>query len=75
MSTPSTQTGCIIFDEFFLFLNFMVFLQQRLKSQYWFDCRCIPCEESWPLMHEMTDDILNFRCPACNGGMYFFFQS
>jgi len=42
---------------------------QRLKSQYWFDCRCIPCEESWPLMHEMTDDILNFRCPACNGGV------
>ena len=46
-------------------------LQKRLKSQYWFDCCCIPCQESWPLMHEMTDDVLNFRCPACGGSVPF----
>jgi len=44
---------------------------KRLKSQYWFDCCCIPCQESWPLMHEMTDDVLNFRCPACGGSVPF----
>jgi len=41
--------------------------QQRLKKQYWFDCQCIPCTENWPLMHEMSDDVLNFRCHECNG--------
>lgn len=45
--------------------------QSRLKTQYWFDCNCIPCQENWPLMHEMTDDVLNFRCPGCSGAVPF----
>lgn len=44
---------------------------QRLKAQYWFDCCCIPCQETWPLMHEMGDDVLNFRCPVCGDGVPF----
>ncbi|XP_057377156.1 SET and MYND domain-containing protein 4-like [Daphnia carinata] len=41
--------------------------QRSLKDRYWFDCRCLPCAENWPLIGEMTDDSLRFRCrdPAC----------
>ena len=46
-------------------------LQARLKKQYWFDCQCIPCTENWPLMHEMSDDTLNFRCYKCDGAVPF----
>jgi len=35
----------------------------RLEKQYWFKCQCIACTENWPTMHEMTQDVLNFRCP------------
>ena len=33
----------------------------RLEKQYWFKCQCIACTENWPTMHEMTQDVLNFR--------------
>ena len=36
--------------------------QSRLEKQYWFKCSCVACQENWPLMHEMTQDVLNFRC-------------
>ncbi|XP_032793835.2 SET and MYND domain-containing protein 4 [Daphnia magna] len=41
--------------------------QRSLKDRYWFDCRCLPCTEDWPLIGEMTDDTLRFRCrdPVC----------
>jgi hypothetical protein len=39
--------------------------QSRLEKQYWFKCACIACQENWPLMHEMTQDVLNFRCRLC----------
>merc|ERR1712156_861302 len=45
--------------------------QERLKAQYWFDCNCISCEDNWPLMHEMTDEVLNFKCSACGGSVPF----
>ncbi|CAB4058311.1 unnamed protein product [Lepeophtheirus salmonis] len=45
--------------------------QERLKAQYWFDCRCIPCTENWPLMHEMNGDSLIFRCEECGEGVPF----
>lgn len=41
--------------------------QERLKQLFWFECQCIPCKENWPLMHEMTDETLNFRCVECGG--------
>ena len=50
-----------------LTLRIFSLIQQRLKKQYWFDCQCIPCKENWPLMHEMSDEVLNFRCHECNG--------
>ena len=34
---------------------------QRLEKQYWFRCECLACQENWPTMHEMTQDVLNFR--------------
>ena len=36
--------------------------QRMLRDRYWFDCRCLPCEEDWPLIDEMTDSALRFRC-------------
>jgi len=45
--------------------------QARLKAQYWFDCNCISCEDNWPLMHEMTDEVLNFKCSKCGAGVPF----
>lgn len=41
--------------------------QKRLEKQYWFKCACVACKENWPLMHEMTQDVLNFRCGECSG--------
>ena len=37
----------------------------RLEKQYWFKCQCVACQENWPTMHEMTQDVLNFRCNQC----------
>ncbi len=45
--------------------------QERLQKQYWFTCKCIPCEQNWPLMHEMTDESLSFRCQECNEAVIF----
>ena len=50
---------------------YLYILKARLKKQYWFDCQCIPCTENWPLMHEMSDDTLNFRCFNCDGAVPF----
>lgn len=45
--------------------------QSRLEKQYWFKCACVACKENWPLMHEMTQDVLNFRCGECGGSAPF----
>jgi len=45
--------------------------QMRLEKQYWFKCNCVACQENWPLMHEMTQDVLNFRCAECQGSAPF----
>lgn len=45
--------------------------QKQLKTQYWFECQCLACTEDWPLMHEMTEDYLNFRCQDCNEKVVF----
>ncbi|CAH1402398.1 unnamed protein product [Nezara viridula] len=36
--------------------------QNELRERYWFDCKCIPCTEEWPLLNEMDNDGLRFRC-------------
>ncbi|GLG99499.1 SET and MYND domain-containing protein 4 [Gryllus bimaculatus] len=38
--------------------------QSTLKSQYWFSCNCVPCEEDWPLFNDMDPTILRFKCFA-----------
>lgn len=43
--------------------------QDRLKKQYWFDCRCIPCTDDWPQMQEMDNSVLNFKCHMCSAGV------
>lgn len=35
--------------------------QSTLKEQYWFDCKCQPCQEIWPLYNEMNDKELRFK--------------
>lgn len=42
-----------------------------MKKQYWFECQCIPCQENWPLMHEMSTNSLNFKCNMCGGSVAF----
>lgn len=49
--------------------------QASLKSQYKFDCKCVPCTEDWPIFKNMDQRIMRFRCitgteggevPKCN---------
>ena len=61
------RISIIYLIAFLLIIQTFSPIQQRLKKQYWFDCQCIPCKENWPLMHEMSDEVLNFRCHECNG--------
>lgn len=35
-----------------------------LKDQYWFDCNCVPCEQTWPLYEEMTENYMRFKCDS-----------
>lgn len=35
--------------------------QAELKDQYWFDCRCGPCEQNWPTYDEMNETYLRFK--------------
>jgi len=45
--------------------------QSRLSKQYWFKCQCVACNENWPTMHEMTTDVLNFKCNICGDSVPF----
>ncbi|XP_014292302.1 SET and MYND domain-containing protein 4 [Halyomorpha halys] len=36
--------------------------QTELRERYWFVCKCIPCSEEWPLLEDMGNDELRFRC-------------
>ncbi|XP_018324993.1 SET and MYND domain-containing protein DDB_G0284059 [Agrilus planipennis] len=36
--------------------------QKYLKDRYWFICKCIPCEENWPLYEEMDPSCLKIPC-------------
>ncbi|KAI5633459.1 SET domain-containing protein [Phthorimaea operculella] len=38
--------------------------QESLKEQYWFDCKCVPCEQNWPLYEEMTENYMRFKCDS-----------
>ncbi|CAB3257269.1 unnamed protein product [Arctia plantaginis] len=38
--------------------------QVDLKDQYWFDCKCVPCEQNWPLYEEMTENYMRFKCDS-----------
>jgi hypothetical protein len=42
--------------------------QASLKSQYKFDCICVPCTEDWPLFKNMDNGIMRFRCATGTGG-------
>jgi hypothetical protein len=42
--------------------------QAVLKSQYKFDCLCVPCIEDWPLFNNMSQGIMRFRCTGTGGG-------
>jgi hypothetical protein len=42
--------------------------QASLKSQYKFDCVCVPCTEDWPLFKNMHQGIMRFRCATGSKG-------
>jgi len=42
--------------------------QAALKSQYWFDCVCVPCNEDWPMFNNMHQGIMRFRCETGSEG-------
>lgn len=31
--------------------------RKELKMRYWFDCNCKPCEEDWPLLANLPNDV------------------
>lgn len=43
--------------------------QEKLLSQYWFKCDCIPCQELWPTFQELDNKIMRFRCNAPKNGI------
>ncbi|PNF41904.1 hypothetical protein B7P43_G15535 [Cryptotermes secundus] len=42
--------------------------QATLKSQYKFDCLCVPCNEDWPMFNNMNQGIMRFRCTGTEDG-------
>jgi hypothetical protein len=41
--------------------------QATLKSQYKFDCLCVPCNEDWPMFNNMSQGIMRFQCTGTEG--------
>jgi hypothetical protein len=41
--------------------------QFKLQDQYFFDCKCEPCESKWPLYDAIVDDVakIQYRCDTC----------
>ena len=39
------------------------------SSRYWFDCRCVACEEDWPDYDQYDINKILLRCPACGAGI------
>jgi len=42
--------------------------QASMKSQYKFDCICVPCTDDWPMFKNMDNGIMRFRCVTGTGG-------
>ncbi|XP_049953318.1 SET and MYND domain-containing protein 4-like [Schistocerca serialis cubense] len=36
---------------------------QQLRAQYFFTCTCTPCEQDWPLVHQLPPT--RYKCPQC----------
>lgn len=44
--------------------------QNKLKDQYYFECRCFPCEKNWPTYENIPSDFsqLDIKCLECRKG-------
>ena len=45
--------------------------QERLVDQYFFECRCVACDNKWPLydaLRPVTIDKTNVKCLTCRSG-------
>ena len=54
------------------YLYYTTHKQQRhlaLRSQYFFDCQCIPCVFDWPIKEKMKCDIPLLKCQGCGEGL------
>ncbi|KAF0298404.1 SET and MYND domain-containing protein 4 [Amphibalanus amphitrite] len=43
--------------------------QHWLSSRYWFDCRCVACEENWPDYDQYDINTVLLRCTGCGAGI------
>lgn len=34
--------------------------QRALMNQYWFSCKCEPCENDWPLLSDIDPSVLRY---------------
>lgn len=41
--------------------------QERLRSQYYFTCKCDACENRWPLYRELPRSDPVYKCDICGG--------
>ena len=39
--------------------------QEELLNHFWFECKCRPCRENWPLLTNMSRTDMSFRCSNC----------
>jgi len=61
------KKGEEVSDNYYPAAPFMEKTERRewLKEHYWFQCECIACEESLPLMKDMPDHPTLFICQKC----------
>ena len=39
---------------------------EKMRYQYFFDCKCEACENDWPLYHGIQDDFAMWKCTNCH---------
>ncbi len=40
--------------------------QRHLQANYYFQCKCLPCVQDWPLWDNIPCRVPKFKCPECD---------